>query len=93
MVRDAKAEELESKGLYRRAAARWQEVIPLTESDTGRVWLIRRINECLAKVGKKPADSGSFIEVARAAREAQRRMGIYQPAGEAFRMKNKKITR
>ncbi|MDU6441028.1 MAG: PerC family transcriptional regulator [Pantoea sp.] len=90
MVRDAKAERLESKGLYRRAAARWQEVIPLTESDTGRVWLIRRINECLAKVGKKPADSGSFIEVTRAVREAQKRMGVDQPEGQAFRLKTKK---
>ncbi|HDV1046680.1 TPA: PerC family transcriptional regulator, partial [Escherichia coli] len=26
MIRDRKAEELESKGLYRRAAARWAEV-------------------------------------------------------------------
>ncbi|HBB1395466.1 TPA: PerC family transcriptional regulator, partial [Escherichia coli] len=25
MIRDRKAEELESKGLYRRAAARWAE--------------------------------------------------------------------
>ncbi|MFU7965715.1 PerC family transcriptional regulator, partial [Escherichia coli] len=27
MIRDRKAEELESKGLYRRAAARWAEVM------------------------------------------------------------------
>ncbi|HCS1414010.1 TPA: PerC family transcriptional regulator, partial [Shigella dysenteriae] len=27
MIRDRKAEELESKGLYRRAAARWMEVM------------------------------------------------------------------
>ncbi|HDY1742741.1 TPA: PerC family transcriptional regulator, partial [Escherichia coli] len=29
MIRDRKAEELESKGLYRRAAARWAEVMML----------------------------------------------------------------
>jgi hypothetical protein len=27
MVNDSKAEELEAKGLYRRAATRWQEVM------------------------------------------------------------------
>ncbi|WP_313382512.1 PerC family transcriptional regulator [Pantoea sp.] len=90
MVRDAKAEELESKGLYRRAAARWQEVIPLTESDAGRVWLIRRVSECLSKVDKRQTKHISFTDITRAARETQKRMGIDQPEGQAFRMKTKK---
>lgn len=90
MVRDDKAEELESKGLYRRAAARWQEVISHIDSDEGRIWLVRRVSECLAKVDRKPVENVSFSGVIRAARETQRRMGIAQPKGWALSIKTKK---
>ncbi len=33
MIHDSKAEELEAKGLYRRAAARWAEVMQLVNTD------------------------------------------------------------
>lgn len=36
MIKDRKAEELESKGLYRRAAARWAEVMMLADGDKER---------------------------------------------------------
>ncbi|MBT0974128.1 PerC family transcriptional regulator, partial [Salmonella enterica subsp. enterica serovar 1,4,[5],12:i:-] len=39
MIRDRKAEELESKGLYRRAAARWMEVMLLCTEDDDREWI------------------------------------------------------
>lgn len=36
MVHDRIAEELEAKGFYRRAAARWGEVMQLVETDKER---------------------------------------------------------
>ncbi|EPT5972687.1 PerC family transcriptional regulator, partial [Escherichia coli] len=36
MVHDRIAEELESKGFYRRTAARWAEVMMLVETDRER---------------------------------------------------------
>lgn len=36
MIKDSKAEELEAKGLYRRAAARWADVMWLVSTDKER---------------------------------------------------------
>ncbi len=36
MIKDSKAEELEAKGLYRRAAARWADVMWLVSTDMAR---------------------------------------------------------
>ena len=36
MVKDSKAEELEAKGLYRRAAARWMDVMNRCAEDGDR---------------------------------------------------------
>lgn len=36
MIHDSKAEALEARGLYRRAAARWAEVIMLANDDKAR---------------------------------------------------------
>ncbi|MDI5434987.1 PerC family transcriptional regulator, partial [Salmonella enterica subsp. enterica serovar Kentucky] len=49
MIRDRKAEELESKGLYRRAAARWAEVMMLADGDKEREHAANRRSECIRK--------------------------------------------
>ncbi|HFU4988853.1 TPA: PerC family transcriptional regulator, partial [Escherichia coli] len=36
MIHDSKAEALEARGLYRRAAERWAEVIMLANDDKAR---------------------------------------------------------
>ncbi|WP_239804081.1 PerC family transcriptional regulator [Escherichia coli] len=37
MITDKKAEELEQRGLWRRAAARWQELLPTCRKMIGSV--------------------------------------------------------
>ena len=54
MVNDSKAEALEAKGLYRRAAARWMEVMLLCTEDDDREWIKRRRETCLENVKRPP---------------------------------------
>lgn len=54
VLRDSKAEELETRGLYRRAAARWAEVMLLVDSDTEREQAAKRRFECIRKVARPP---------------------------------------
>ncbi|WP_416413861.1 PerC family transcriptional regulator [Pantoea sp. App145] len=44
MIKDTKAEELESKGLYRRAAQCWGEVVKKCQTDTEREVAINKLN-------------------------------------------------
>ncbi|EFC8097589.1 PerC family transcriptional regulator, partial [Escherichia coli] len=46
MIHDRIAEELEAKGFYRRAAARWGEVMQLVETDKERHQVTMRRLEC-----------------------------------------------
>ncbi|AXW85752.1 transcriptional regulator [Lonsdalea britannica] len=89
MVSDKKAEELEAKGLYRRAASRWLEVFDQCDTETGREWLRNRRNECLAKRVRPVVLIDTFGDVSKAAADTQRRMGLAKPCGEAFRLKMK----
>ncbi|HAO0485930.1 TPA: PerC family transcriptional regulator, partial [Escherichia coli] len=47
MVHDRIAEELEAKGLYRRAAARWADVMWLVSTDKEREQVAKRRAECI----------------------------------------------
>lgn len=58
MIRDSKAEELETKGLYRRAAARWAEVMQLVNTDKEREQVAKRRAECIRKAARPPAGGG-----------------------------------
>lgn len=49
MIKDSKAEELEGKGLYRRAATRWQQVLIACAEEGERELIIQRISMCLMK--------------------------------------------
>jgi len=89
MISDRTAEELESKGLYRRAASRWLEVFDKCVTEAGREWLRNRRNECLAKRVRPAVVADTFGDVTRAAGDTQRRMGLARPGGEAFRLKTK----
>ncbi|EPW6243616.1 PerC family transcriptional regulator, partial [Escherichia coli] len=54
MVHDSIAEELEAKGFYRRAAARWAEVMMLVETDRERERVAMRRAECYRKTQRPP---------------------------------------
>lgn len=93
MIRDRKAEELESKGLYRRAAARWMEVMLLCTEDDDREWIKRRRETCLENVRRPPVKVEEFGDLHKAVTETQHRMGIAQPNGNAFRLNGGKRQR
>ncbi|MBE0097304.1 PerC family transcriptional regulator [Citrobacter freundii] len=86
MIRDKKAEELEAKGLYRRAAARWLEVMALCADDIGWEQAKFHRERCLDSAKRPPVKMEEFGDLHKAARETQKRMGISKPDGEAFRL-------
>ncbi|HHL3955035.1 PerC family transcriptional regulator [Klebsiella pneumoniae] len=85
MIKDGKAESLEARGLYRRAAARWSEVMHLCADDKEREQAKRRCDECLEKAKRPPAKQVVFADLLEAAKETQKRMGLGRTGGEAFR--------
>ena len=85
MVKDIKAEALEAKGLYRRAAARWTEVMLMCSDDNEREWIKRRCDMCLERVRRLPVKPECYSALHTAAADTQHRMGIAQPDGSAFR--------
>ncbi|KLP39982.1 PerC family transcriptional regulator [Enterobacter ludwigii] len=90
-IHDVVAEKLEHAGLWRRAAARWLDVMQLCKTDTERELARRRRNQCLVSVSR-PAPEGKLgiHAINRAASRTQERMGISQPDGSAFRIKPQK---
>ncbi len=86
MIRDKKAEELEAKGLFRRAAARWLDVMAACTEDADREQAKRNRETCLENVKRPPVKAESFGDLHKAVTETQHRMGIAQNNGEAFRL-------
>lgn len=72
MIKDSKAEGLEARGLYRRAAVRWTEVMVLVDSDKEREQAARRRSECIRKARRSPVRLENYGDV----REAIRRVPI-----------------
>ena len=90
MIHDSKAEALEARGLYRRAAARWAEVIMLANDDKAREQAAKRRAECIHKAACPPARHDNFGEMRETISRAHAGMGLHQPNGEAFRKYQKK---
>lgn len=90
MVEDKVAKKLEQAGLWRRAAARWLDVMLSCDTDEQRDVARRRRNQCLLNVSR-PVPEGKLDvrAINRAARRMQEQMGISQPDGAAFRMQPK----
>ncbi|ELD0488124.1 PerC family transcriptional regulator [Escherichia coli] len=89
MIIDSKAEELESQGLYRRAAARWAEVMSLISSDEEREVIVKRRAKCIRKAAHRPFRLQGFGDTREAISRAHRQMGLHQPNGVAFRFYTK----
>ncbi|EBM9948362.1 PerC family transcriptional regulator [Salmonella enterica subsp. enterica serovar Give] len=91
MVEDEVAQKLEAAGLWRRAASRWLDVMQhhgLTDQQRDRIRQHRKY--CLSCT--KPISSPEKLdvaEIARAAKATQERMGLSQPGGAAFRLKDR----
>lgn len=85
MIHDNKVEELESKGLYRRAAARWADVMWLVDTDKEREQVAKRRAECIRMTARPPALLGSYGELKQAVNRTHTEMGLQRPDGEAFR--------
>ncbi len=85
MIHDSKAEELEAKGLYRRAAARWAEVIRLVNTDKEREQAAKRRAECIRKAARPPVKLDQYGDAKAAISRTQKEMGLHQPNGSAFR--------
>lgn len=88
-MKDNKAEYLEAKGFYRRAAARWMQIMLSCTNDAGREKAKERREHCLELAKRPPTKLDMFGDVHRAAKETQESMGIAQSKGEAFRNQNR----
>lgn len=85
-IRDSKAEALEAKGLYRRAAARWLDVMMLCTEDDDRKLAKQCRERCLRAAQRPPAVAESFADVSRVATRVQKEMGIDRPNGSIYRI-------
>lgn len=91
-VSDSKAETLEAKGLYRRAASRWLEVMELCTDEKDREWVALRRVRCVEQAKRPAQRAENFGGLHKAATDTQHRMGIAQPGGKAFRLNDGKDT-
>lgn len=76
MIHDSKAEDLEAKGLYRRAAARWAEVMQQVNTDKEREQAVKRRAKCTHKAARSPVMLDNFGSLREAAHRTQADMGI-----------------
>ena len=86
MVRDSKAELLEKKGFYRRAADRWKEVMMLCgQNDAEREWIKQRRNKCQKLARRVPSPEVSYSDFRRAVVETEKKMRIADYGKKLFR--------
>ncbi len=77
MIYDKKAKLLEEKGLWRRAANRWGEVLMLAESDKAREYIAERRSSCIRKASVPlPPQKEGICAIRDAATKTLKNMGI-----------------
>ena len=85
IITDSKAEELEQRGLWRRAAARWQELLLIHRQDDPQMYIRQRLEFCQkqAKLKRRPpSQEGTFHELRQAAVRTEKNLGIYRSPQE-----------
>ncbi len=82
MIHDSKAEELEARGLYRRAAARWAEVMQLVNTDKEREQVAKRRAECIRKAARPPVMADNLGALKEAVNRTHAVMGM-EDAGKS----------
>nr|WP_249541386.1 PerC family transcriptional regulator [Escherichia coli] len=86
MVNDSKAEDLEAKGLYRRAAARWMEVMLLCTEDDDLEWIKRRRETCLENVKRPPVKVEDFGDLHKACPVSYTHLRAHETGSSSSRM-------
>ena len=85
-MNDTIAEKLEARGLWRRAAARWLDVMQNCATDTQREWISQRCKYCLSMLtSPRPDNKLDIGAINRAATITQETMGIRYEKGIEFR--------
>lgn len=85
MYHDEKAEQLEKKGLYRRAADRWLEKFMQCRNTGEQEWATQNRRRCLALAKRPLKRNENFSDVHKAAKATQDKMGISRQDGATFR--------
>ncbi|HAM7046765.1 PerC family transcriptional regulator [Escherichia coli] len=89
MVRDKKAEDLEQRGLWRRAAARWQEVLMDYRQEgqvDQRIYVREQIRRCTKLAASKniaEKNVSTSKELRKAAIRIEKEMGIHRDRKKA----------
>ncbi|EFF8931549.1 PerC family transcriptional regulator [Escherichia coli] len=85
MVHDRIAEELEAKGFYRRASARWGEVMQLVETDKERHQVTMRRLECSRKAQRPPEPpTENYADLRNAVNRTYADMGLSKLAEKEY---------
>ncbi|WP_440939721.1 PerC family transcriptional regulator [Escherichia coli] len=76
MIADSVAQKLEERGLWRRAATRWGDVLLNAETDRERKEAAERRARCIRKSRSMPEQFVTFGDVKKAADRTLAEMGI-----------------
>ncbi|MDS1617151.1 PerC family transcriptional regulator [Escherichia coli] len=84
-IHDEKAEALEAKGFYRRAATRWGEVMMLVDGDKERERAAQRRAECIRKAARPRVMMGNFGVLKEAVNRTHAGMGMKDAGKSSWR--------
>ncbi|MDF7662200.1 PerC family transcriptional regulator [Erwiniaceae bacterium L1_54_6] len=90
LVIDKKAEELEAKGFFRRAAARWAEVARNSVTDDEREQAVSHQKRCLRQLEPAQREPDGLYKLRQAASKAEKEMGIDRDRKGRLRRKDNK---